>query len=137
MNTPYDILKYITENNLESNFLTSIQLHKNNYSISEIADKRFKEKDGEYKFISNLYKINVNIDDDEIITAIINKLYITPFISRQNDSFQLHFLVHKYPEDMKPRFEDEIAHEVVEYMMLKTIVALRLDEIKKVDEYIS
>lgn len=134
--TPRDMLNYVLDNNRESDFLTSIQLHKKGYSIGEIADKRFKEKDGVYKFISKDYKINVEIDDDNITTAIHNGLYITPFISRKDEEYQVHFLVHMYPESMKPQFEEQIAKEVIEYMILKTIVALRLDSEAKIDAYL-
>ena len=134
--TPKDMLNYVLENKKESDFLTSIQLHKSGYSIGEIADKRFKEKDGVYKFISNDYKINVEIDDENIITAIHNGLYITPFISRKDEEYQVHFLVHIYPESMKSQFEEEIARDVIEYMILKTIVALRLDSKSKIDAYL-
>lgn len=136
MITPRDMLDYVVNNHRESDFLSSVALHKGNYSIGEIADKRFKENNGEYKFISNDYKINIVIEDDEIATAIHNGLYITPFISRKDDVYQVHFLVHQYPESMKERFEENIVKEVVEYMILKTIVALRLDTEKKIDDYI-
>ena len=135
--TTHDMLSYVLSNNYESEFLTSVALHKNNYSIGEIADKRFKEKDGIYKFISKEYSINIEINDDDIKTAIHNGLYITPFISRKEEQYQVHFLVHQYPESMKSQFEDPIAKEVIEYMILKTIVALRLDSEAKIDSYIS
>lgn len=136
MPTPMDMLNYAKEKGYESSFLASVALHKHNYSIAEIAEKRFKEKDGVYKFISKPFSINVEIEDKNIIEAIENGMYITPFISRKDDTYQVHFLVHQYPEMLRPQFEELIAQEVVEYMMLKTIIALRLDSELKIDNYV-
>ena len=141
MNTPGDILQYVLDNNYESDFMTAMAMHVGGYSISEIADGKFKEykaadKKGQYKFLSNEYKINVDIEDDQIITAIINGLYISSFISRKDDSYNVHFMVHQYPLSMKDRFDEIIVKEVVQYMIMRTIVALRLDTEKKVDDYL-
>lgn len=135
--TPYDILDYIVKEGLEADFLTRIALHKGGYSIGEIGDKRFVNRDGKCKLISKAYNINIEIDDEEIKAAIINDMYITPFISRKDEVYQIHFLVHKCKTDMKNRFEDDITKEVVNYMLLKTIVALRLDTPQKVKAFIS
>lgn len=135
--TPYDILDYIVKEGLEADFLTRIALHKGGYSIGEIGDKRFVNRDGKCKLISKAYNINIEIDDEEIKAAIINDMYITPFISRKDEVYQIHFLVHKCKADMKNRFEDDITKEVVNYMLLKTIVALRLDTPQKVKAFIS
>lgn len=134
--TPKEIVNYVFESGLEADFLTSLALHKGNYSIGEVADKRFKEKDGKWKFIANSYNINVELEDDEVITAAHNGLYISAFVSRYNDSFNLHFLVHQYPDSMKEKFEEAILKDVVRYMITKTVLALRLDTPDKVQTYI-
>jgi len=134
---PKDIIDYIINENLEADFLTSLQMNVGGYSIGEIADKRFKQAEGKLKFISKAYSVNVEIEDEEIIMASMNKLYISAFISRNQNQYQLHFLVHQYPEAMKSQFEDEIAKEVIRYMIMKTIKALRLDTPEKVKKYIS
>ena len=69
--TPNDIYDYIIENDRESEFLQAITLHKQNFSIGEITDRRFLVKeDKTVKFISKMYKINIQITDDDIITAV-------------------------------------------------------------------
>ena len=68
--TPNDIYDYIIENDRESEFLQAITLHKQNFSIGEITDRRFLVKeDKTVKFISKMYKINIQITDDDIITC--------------------------------------------------------------------
>lgn len=84
--TPNDIYDYIIENDRESEFLQAITLHKQNFSIGEITDRRF--------------------------------------------------LVHAYPENMKSQFDEEILKEVLRYMIMMTIVRLRLDTPEKVEEYL-
>jgi hypothetical protein len=104
--TPNDIYDYIIENDRESEFLQAITLHKQNFSIGEITDRRFLVKeDKTVKFISKMYKINIQITDDDIITAVMNGLYVSAFISRQGDAYNVHFLVHAYPENMKSQFD--------------------------------
>ena len=78
--TPNDIYDYIIENDRESEFLQAITLHKQNFSIGEITDRRFLVKeDKTVKFISKMYKINIQITDDDIITAVMNGLYVSAF----------------------------------------------------------
>lgn len=134
--TPADILRYVYENELDFQFMSAIMMQTDGYSIAEIADKRFVQVKEEYRLKSVLYKLNVTVADDDIVTAINNQLYISAFLSRIGENYQVHFLVHRYPISMKERFEDEIAREVVQYMIAKTIVALRLDTPEKVDAYI-
>lgn len=111
-------------------------IQKKKYSIAEIADAVFSTQGGTCRMESKQYRLNLNIEDGDIVTAPQNHLLITAFISRHEEQYQIHFPVHRYPAAMKARFEEEIAREVVRYMILKTIVALRLDTWKKVDEYI-
>lgn len=137
MNTPKDILKYILENKLDLDFMAAVARQKGNYSIAEIADRSFKKMgNGSYHIVSPGYGLDMKIEDDDVFTALSNGLYVSAFVSRRENSYNLHFLVHKYPESMKPQFEEEILKDCIEYMILNTVVALRLDSEKKVDEYI-
>lgn len=66
--TPNDIYDYIIENDRESEFLQAITLHKQNFSIGEITDRRFLVKeDKTVKFISKMYKINIQITASIVI----------------------------------------------------------------------
>ena len=80
---------------------------------------------------------NIPVTDDEIVTAVLNGLYVSAFLSRNQDKYQIHFLVSGYPVDMKCRYEEHIAKGVVKYMIMSTIVACRLDSEKKLKEYIA
>ena len=136
-NTPTDCYNYIIENDLEMPVLGAMMNHVGGYSIAEIADGRFHNRDGEVSFSSPGYKINIPVTDDEIVTAVLNGLYVSAFLSRNQDKYQIHFLVSGYPVDMKCRYEEEIAMGGVRYMIMSTIVACRLDSEKKVREYIA
>ena len=135
--TPRDILAYVYEKHLEDEFLLALASHVENFSIGEITDKRI-EKRGEYYFlVSKAYALDIKLTDDEILTAAMNGLYISAFISRKEDNYKLHFLVHKYPKSMKSRFEEEITKEVIDYMIQGTILALRLDTPDKIHSYLT
>lgn len=136
MNTPNDILNYIYENKKEMDFMAALMLHKQNFSIAELTDANLEKEGNDFFLKSKQYQINVKIEDDEIQTAIMNQMYVSTFISRFNDSYQIHFLVHKYPKSMKQQFDEQILEEVLRYMILKTVIALRLDSFEKVDEYL-
>lgn len=134
--TPQDILKYIHENELDTDFLLALTGHACNFSIGEIADKEIEKRDDSYYLVSKSFSLDMKITDDEILTAAINGLYISAFISRKDDDYRVHFLVHQYPISMKSRFEDEITREVIDYMILGTVVTLRLDTPQKVKDYL-
>lgn len=136
MNSPKDIYRYIIDSGRESDFLTCILLHKQNYSIAELPDAVFSQDEGQWRLQSKTYHLNMPVNDPEILAAAANGLYITVFLSRKEEQYQLHFLTHPYPAALKPRFEEDIAKEVVRYMILKTVVALRLDTPEKVDAYL-
>lgn len=134
--TPKECYSYIVENGLETSVLSAMMRQVGNFSIAEIADGKFKEFDGNVRFISKGYNINMTLEDDDIITAVLNGLYVSAFISRKDDKYQVHFLVSGYPKSMKCHFEEEIAKDVVRYMIMSTIVACQLNSVKKVEEYI-
>lgn len=135
MNTPQDIYNYVVNSGKESDFLTAMMLQKQEFSIAEIADTTFDTQVG-CRLQSKQFRLNLDIQDPEIQAAVRNGQYITAFLSRHREDYQVHFLVHRYPAADKPRFEEEITREVVRYMILKTIVTLRLTTWKKVDEYL-
>lgn len=134
--TPRDILNYIYENKLDADFMLALANHVQNFSIGEITDKKIEKRGGEYFLVSKAYALTIKLTDDEILTAAMNGLYISAFISRKNDNYNLHFLVHQYPENRKSEFEDEITKDVIDYMIHGTILALRLDTPGKVKAYI-
>lgn len=136
MYTPNQIVDYIIDNHLEADFLANMQVHKGDFSIGEIADKKLVLKDEKCFLISKNYSINTQITDEDIIVAVHNKLYVSAFISRKSDTYNVHFLVHMYPESMKQQFENEITMDVIRYMITSTVIALRLDSIDKVKKYI-
>ena len=120
--TPGDILNYVYEKELDTQFLLATANHVQDFSIGEIT--------------SRSYHLDIKITDDEVLTAAINGLYISAFISRKDDNYRVHFLVHQYPDQMKARFEEEITKDVVDYMIYGTIMALRLDTPEKVNAYL-
>ncbi len=134
--TPRDILNYVYDNNLECDFLLALANYVQNFSIGEITDKQIERRGEDFYLISQSYSINMKLPDDEILTAAINGLYISAFVSRKEDTYNIHFLVHQYPESMKSRFEEEITKDVIDYMIYGTITALRLDTPDKIDKYI-
>lgn len=136
MYTPIDILTYVIEKEKEADFMMAISLHKMGYSIGEIADAKFVD-DGEKIFLrSQSYAIDQQISDMDIMIASKGGKYISSFISRYDEKYNIHFLVHDCLEAEKAEHEDEIAMRVVQYMILKTIKQLRLDTPEKVESYI-
>ena len=135
--TPRDILAYVYEKHLEDEFLLALASHVENFSIGEITDKKIEKRGEDYFLVSKAYALDIKLTDDEILTAAMNGLYISAFISRKEDNYKLHFLVHKYPKSMKSRFEEEITKEVIDYMIQGTILALRLDTPDKIHSYLT
>ena len=135
--TPRDILAYVYEKHLEDEFLLAIASHVENFSIGEITDKRIEKRGEDYFLVSKAYALDIKLTDDEILTAAMNGLYISAFISRKEENYKIHFLVHKYPQSMKSRFEEEITKEVIDYMIQGTILALRLDTPDKIHSYLT
>ena len=132
-----DILAYVYENHLEDEFLLALASHVENFSIGEITDKRIEKRGEDHFLVSKAYALDIKLTDDEILTAAMNGLYISAFISRKEDNYKLHFLVHKYPQSMKSRFEEEITKEVIDYMIQGTILALRPDTPDKIHSYLT
>ena len=130
-----DILNYVYEKELDTDFLLAIASHKQNFSIGERTDRKIEKRGQDYYLVSKSYRLDIKLTDDEILTAAMNGLYISAFISRKDEQYNVHFLVHRYPDSMKSKFEEEITKEVVDYMIGGTIMALRLDTPQKVDEY--
>lgn len=134
--TPRDILNYVYEKELDTQFLLATANHVQDFSIGEITDKKIEKRGEDFYLVSKSYHLDIKITDDEVLTAAINGLYISAFISRKDDNYRVHFLVHQYPDRMKARFEEEITKDVVDYMIYGTIMALRLDAPEKVNAYL-
>lgn len=135
--TPKDILNYVYEKKLDTDFLLAIAVHMDNFSIGEITDKQIKKRGEDFYLTSKAYQLDVKLTDDEVLTAAINGLYISAFISRKDDNYRVHFLVHQYPESMKEKFEEAITKDVIDYMIYGTIMALRLDTPEKIQAYLN
>ena len=135
--TPKDILNYVYEKKLDTDFLLAIAAHMDNFSIGEITDKQIKKRGEDLYLTSKAYQLDVKLTDDEVLTAAINGLYISAFISRKDDNYRVHFLVHQYPESMKEKFEEAITKDVIDYMIYGTIMALRLDTPEKIQAYLN
>ncbi len=134
--TPKDILDYVYEKKLDTDFLLAIAAHVQNFSIGELTDKKIEKRGVDYYLVSNAYQLDIKLTDDEVLTAAINGLYISAFVSRKDDNYRVHFLVHQYPESMKAKFEEQITKDVIDYMIYGTILALRLDTPEKVKAYV-
>ena len=130
------IANYVYEKELDTQFLLATANHVQDFSIGEITDKKIEKRGEDFYLISRSYHLDIKITDDEVLTAAINGLYISAFISRKDDNYRVHFLVHQYPDQMKARFEEKITKDVVDYMIYGTIMALRLDTPEKVNAYL-
>ena len=71
-NTPTDCYNYIIENDLEMPVLGAMMNHVGGYSIAEIADGRFHNRDGAVSFSSLGYKINIPVTDETPSPSISN-----------------------------------------------------------------
>lgn len=134
--TPIEILDYILDNNKDADFMLSMSMHKMGYSIGEIPDVQFIWKDEKMNIISKAYNLNREVADLDIMVANKAGKYISAFISRFGEMYQIHFLVHDCMVEEKAANEEEIAERVVQYMILKTIKQLRLDTPEKIEKYI-
>lgn len=131
-----ELVDYIFDNGLEMDFYSQVMLHKGGYSIMEIADAKFVRFGSEVQFNSESFKVKLAVTDDDIVTAVCNRLYISCFIARMGEEYQVSFLVHRYPISMKERFAEQIAVEVMRYMISNAIVSLKLDTLDKIKAYI-
>lgn len=95
--TPKECYDYIVKNELETAVIGAMMQQTDNYSIAEIADARFHNREGKISFTSAGYKINIEVTDDEIVTAVLNGLYVSAFLSRKDDNYRVHFLVSGLP----------------------------------------
>ena len=119
--SPVDILDYVLSNDKDADFMLSISLHKQGYSIGEIPDLKLVWINDQLIMKSNAYNLEQTVADMDIMIASKSGKYISAFISRYSENYQIHFLVHECLLDEKPKFEDDIANRVVQYMILKTI----------------
>ena len=137
--SPKDILKYVIDNEKEADFLVANAMHKRGYSIGEITDARFVCHEEGYYLRSKSYDINLLIEDEDIAGALKKDMLVSAFICRKDNSYQVRFLVHRFSKEeaSSEANADEIARTVVQFMIIRTVIALRLDSPQKIDEYIS
>jgi len=133
--TPIDILDYVLDNNKDADFMLAMSMHKMGYSIGEIPDVKFEWNNDKMSILSKAYNLNREVTDLDIMIANKAGKYISAFISRFGEMYQIHFLVHDYMVEEKSSHEEEIAERVVQYMILKTIKQLRLDTPDKVENF--
>jgi hypothetical protein len=133
--TPADIIDFIQQEHLEQAFFSALSRHVAGYSIGEICDSQFQKRAGDFYLVSKGYHLNLKIEDAEIHGALESGQYVSAFLSRYQDAYQVHFLIHRYPRAKKSQYEEEILQEVLRYMILKTVRALRLDTPEKVQAY--
>lgn len=133
--TPVDILDYILDNNRDADFMLAMSMHKMGYSIGEIPDAKFEWNDDKMSIQSDAYRLQREVVDMDIMVAYRAGKYISTFISRFGEMYQIHFLVHDYMVEEKSEHEEEIAERVVQYMILKTIKQLRLDTPEKAEQF--
>lgn len=133
--TPVDILDYILDNNRDADFMLAMSMHKMGYSIGEIPDVKFEWNDDKMSILSDAYRLQREVADMDIMVANRAGKYISTFISRFGEMYQIHFLVHDYMVEEKSAHEEEIAERVVQYMILKTIKQLRLDTPEKAEQF--
>ncbi|MEE1305029.1 MAG: hypothetical protein U0K68_07780 [Agathobacter sp.] len=134
--SPNQMLEHIKEKELVFDFINSLACHVKNYTIAEITDSKFEKEEEGYFYKSKNYGIDIPVTDDEILTAVINGIYVSVFLSRHDNDYRVHFLVHKYPKSMKSRFEEEIAREVIEYMIVEAVIELNIDTLGKLRSYL-
>lgn len=133
--TPRDILNYVYEKELDTQFLLATANHVQDFSIGEITDKKIEKRGEDFYLVSKSYHLDIKITDDEVLTAAINGLYISAFISRKDDNIRVLFWC-TISGSKKARFEEKITKDVVDYMIYGTIIALRLDTPEKVNAYL-
>ena len=133
--TPQELVDFVREEGLEFDFLQALMQHVQGYTIGEVVDQEIKEEEEQCRLASASYGLDIEITDPEIIGAIRAKRYVSAFLSRYNEVYQVHFLIHPYRRDQKEKYEEEITKEVVRYMMIQTILTLQLDTKGKVKKY--
>jgi len=137
VNTPKDIYDHVVSAGKEADFLTAIAMHRRNYSIAELPDAVFDPAEGALRLRSKLYKLDIPIEDSDIAGAAEKGQYISAFLCRHEEQYQLHFLVHPWAASEKAAHEEELTRNVVQFMILRAIITLRLTTWRKVDEYLA
>ena len=70
--TPRDILNYVYEKELDTQFLLATANHVQDFSIGEITDKKIEKRGEDFYLVSKSYHLDIKITDDEVLTAAIN-----------------------------------------------------------------
>ena len=64
--TPRDILNYVYEKELDTQFLLATANHVQDFSIGEITDKKIEKRGEDFYLISRSYHLDIKITDDEV-----------------------------------------------------------------------
>ena len=79
--TPSDILNYVYEKELDTQFLLAMANHVQDFSIGEITDKKIEKRGEDFYLISGAYHLDIKITDDCISVHLFQgKMTITVYI---------------------------------------------------------
>ena len=70
--TPGEILNYVHEKELDTEFLIALSNYVQNFSIGEITDKKIEKRGEDFYLVSKAYDLDIRLTDDEILTAFIS-----------------------------------------------------------------
>ena len=73
--TPSDILNYVYEKELDTQFLLAMANHVQDFSIGEITDKKIEKRGEDFYLISGAYHLDIKITDDEVMDCISVHLF--------------------------------------------------------------
>ena len=74
--TPSDILNYVYEKELDTQFLLATANHVQDFSIGEITDKKIEKRGEDFYLVSKSYHLDIKLQTMRSLTAAINGLYI-------------------------------------------------------------
>lgn len=131
-----EMCQYMKDEELVIPVLHANRVCKNRYSIMEIFDAKFQREGDKVRLISKDLDLYELMEDDNIITAVINEIYLTAFVERNQDAYFVHVLVSKYPRCLKKRYEKEIFDEVIDYMLQQIIKSQNLTTKGRLMKYI-
>lgn len=131
-----EMCQYMKDEELVIPVLHANRVCKNRYSIMEIFDAEFQREGDKVRLISKDLDLYELMEDDNIITAVINEIYLTAFVERNQDAYFVHVLVSKYPRCLKKRYEKEIFDEMIDYMLQQIIKSQNLTTKGRLMKYI-
>ena len=76
--TPRDILNYVYEKELDTQFLLATANHVQDFSIGEITDKKIEKRGEDFYLVSKSYHLDIKITDDEPAPWLLRLKGISP-----------------------------------------------------------